>query len=167
MDLPNLLNKIKTPDQEPKNFVAIEINANAIKTAVWRVVGTQTELVSVGSIQTWETDEEEDLINTIDLSLSEALASVEPEPNEVIFGLPEIWVSDDTIADNKKPLLKNICQRLALKPVGFVVTTEAITHYLQDLEGGPPSAILINIAADEIIVSLIYLGKIQHPSGRA
>jgi hypothetical protein len=161
MDLPNLLSKIKSTPDGGKNFLAIEISAYTVKTAVWQVQNKQTEMVSLGSIQDWESEDEDDLLSAIDTSLAEALAGLDNEPDEVIFGLPETWVSEEGIADSKKGLLKNICQKLALKAVGFVVTTEAIVHFLQDTEGGPPSAILIQITPDQVIVSLVEHGRLQ------
>jgi len=161
MDLPNLLNRLKTNQADLKRFLAIEITPTIVKTAVWQVRGSVTEVVTVGSFQTWESESEDDLLTAIDTSLSEALAGLPSEPNEVIFGLPETWVNQDSIADSKKNIIRTICKKLALKAVGFVVTSEAIIHYLRDTEGGPPSAILIHISPDEIGVSLVYLGNME------
>lgn len=161
MDLPNLLNRIKTSPEAPQRFVAIEIARGTVKTAVWQVANQTTNIVSLGSIQDWQEESDDDLLLAIDASLSEALAGLEKEPDEVIFGLPEKWVSADTIVTGKKDTLKTICRQLGLKPVGFVVTTEAVVHYLRDTEGGPPSAILIGVSTDQITVSLVYLGKME------
>ena len=60
MDLPNLLNKFKSSQEEVRQFLAIEIANYSVKTAVWQVVGSKTEVVSVGSIQVWESEEEEE-----------------------------------------------------------------------------------------------------------
>lgn len=161
MDLPNLLSRIKPGTQQEQLFLAIEITANTVKTAVWQVKDRQTELVSLGSIQTWESVDNDDLLTAIDTSLAEALAGVEKEIDQVIFGLPETWVGEESIAETKKPILKLVCEKLGLKPVGFVVTTEAVVHYLQDTEGGPPSAILIHLSPDQVMVSMVAQGKLQ------
>lgn len=161
MDLPNLLDRIRHKEEILRRLLAIEITPTAIKSAVWQVQGNHTEIVSVGSIQAWETDDVTDLITAIDTSISEAFAGLETEPNEVVFGLPETWVGSGGIAEGKRPLLKEISHKLALKPVGFVVTVEAIIQHLRDLEGGPPSAILINLGLDNVAVSIVYLGGLQ------
>lgn len=161
MDLPNLLHKIKAPPENLPRFLAIEIGPANVKTAVWQVDGEQTEVVSLGVPRSFAGEDENEFLEAIDESLSHALADISPEPNQVIFGLPETWVSGEGIAESKKPLLKKICKALALKPVGFVVTTEAVIHYLRDTEGGPPSAVLVNVQAKELVVSLIMLGKLQ------
>lgn len=161
MDLPNLLKNLKSQPEDIERFIAIEISPSAIKTAVWYVLGSSTKVETTGSIQSWESDDTQDLIQAIDTSLSAALSGIEPEPNQVIFGLPETWVGETDIATNKKSILKDICKSLGLKPVGFVVTTEAIIHHLHETEGGPPSAILIKIEADQVIVSIIRQGTLE------
>lgn len=161
MDLPNLLNKLKSNTEEPKKFIAIEIGFDAVKTALWQSTGAHTEIINTGSVQTWTSSNIDDLITAIDTSLSDAQSNETEEPNQTIFGLPETWVDDDGIAETKKTIIKSICSKLGLKPIGYVVTTEAVVHHLRDVEGGPPSAILLQIAISEIAVSLIYLGKLE------
>jgi hypothetical protein len=169
MDLPNLLSKIKPSPDTGKFFLAIEIAANSIKTALWHASGETTQINALGSIQDWDGQTSEDLLLAVDTSLSEALTGSEQEPNEVIFGLPEAWVDQSGITESQKPLLQEICQKLALKPVGFVVTTEAIVHHLQEQAGGPPSVILIQLTPEELIVSLVKQGvlKATHVVGRS
>lgn len=161
MDLPNLLSKIKHPPELPQRFAAIEISPHAVKSAIWQVLGDTTELVSIGSLQPWETDNSDELVVAADASLNDALSGLESEPDRVIFGLPETWVSVNGIAAAKKPLVKVICERLSLKPVGFVVTLEALVRHLAEAAGGPPSVILLHLTADAVTVSLVVLGKIQ------
>ena len=161
MDLPNLLNKLKATPEEIKKFVAVEIDFDAVKTAIWQSTGTHTEVVSTGSIQSWQSGNTDDLITAIDTSLADAEVTDTDEPNQVIFGLPESWTEGDGIAEAKKPVLKAISSKLGLKPLGFVISTEAIVHHLRNVEGGPPSAILIRVAVSEIAVSLVYLGKLE------
>ncbi len=161
MDLPNLLNKLKAAPEEIKKFIAVEIDFDAVKTAIWQSTGSHTEVVSTGSIQSWTPGNINDLVTAVDTSLADAEGSDTDEPNQVIFGLPETWADGDGIAEEKKPLLKTISSKLGLKPLGFVISTEAIVHHLRDVEGGPPSAILIRIATAEVAVSLVYLGKLE------
>lgn len=161
MDLPNLLNRLKSAPDEPKKFIAVEISFDAVKSAIWQSTGVHTEVVAVGSVQAWTSGSIDELITAIDTSLADAQASVSDEPDQVIFGLPVTWVDNDGIAEDRKPLLKQICHRLGLKAIGFVVTTEAMVHHLREVEGGPPSAILIQVASQEIATSLVYLGKLE------
>ncbi len=161
MDLPNLLNKLKATPEEIKKFIAVEIDFDAVKTAIWQSTGSHTEVVSTGSVQSWTPGNLDDLVTAVDTSLADAEGTESDEPNQVIFGLPETWADGDGIAEEKKPILKTISTKLGLKPLGFVISTEAIVHHLRDVEGGPPSAILVRVATAEIAVSLVYLGKLE------
>ena len=55
--------------------------------------------------------------------------------------------------------MKKISEKLELLPVGFVVTPEAIGHYLKVTEGVPPTIILINLSVKTLVLTLIRLGK--------
>lgn len=160
MDLPNLLSKITTNHLEPQKFLAIEIGLEAVKVAIWQSDGKHTEVISIGSTQYFTQPTEKELLEAIDTSLSDALGSMSDEPDKVIFGLPDNWVENNHILESHKPLLKSICKQFNFHPIGFVVTTMAITHYLRDVEGGPPSAILVQTSAQQIAVSLIHLGDL-------
>ncbi len=162
MDLPNLLSKFNKQPESIRQFLAVEISPTVVKSAVWQVRREHTEIVSIGSVQSFDNQgDDEQLITAVDTSLADSLAGIENEPDEVIFGLPETWVSGNVIAPQHKPILKEMCKKLGLKPVGFVVTTEALINFLNDTEGSPPSAILINLSGSEIAVSLVYLGKLE------
>jgi hypothetical protein len=153
--------------------LAVQIDDEFVKTAIWTVKDESTSLVAVGSTQDWDGSSTEILIEAVDASLTVALGKLPPEnpaePNQVIFGLPETWVGSDGISPARLKDLKSICEKLELDPVGFVVTTEAITHYLKSKEGTPLSAILARISATEITVSIIRLGNIEgtHVVGRS
>lgn len=171
MEIKNILGKINQSPEEPKKFFAIEIGYEVVKTALWHVQDKATQVISFGSIEEWKNDSAETLLEAVDKSLSIATKNFdqEKEPNEVIFGLPESWVGVDGIAESKKSFLKNVTKNLDLKPVGFVVTTEAIVHHLRLKEGGPPSTILAYLTESEVGVSLVKLGEIlgTHVVGRS
>jgi len=160
MELTNIFGKIGKKYDKPRRFIAIEISQETVKTAIWQVVNRKTHVISTGTVEEWKGNTPEDLLTAVDVSLSKSLEPVDPEPNEVIFGLPESWIKQDAIVDTKKPFLKILAQKLELKPVGFVVSTEALAHYLKEQEGGPPTAILLYLTETEVAVTLVRLGKI-------
>ena len=174
MELTSFLKKLKgQPEQEPQLFLAVQIDDEFVKTAIWTVKDQATSLIAVGSTQDWDGSSTEILTEAVDASLTVALGKLPPEnpaePNQVIFGLPETWVGSEGISPARLKDLKSICQKLELDPVGFVVTTEAISHYLKSKEGTPLSAILARISATEVTVSIIRLGNIEgtHVVGRS
>lgn len=161
MELKNLFGKIQANPEAPQQFLAIEIANEIVKTAVWQVVDQKTKVVSAGSVEEWKTDSTQDLLTAIDHSLSKALESIETEPSQTIFGLPESWASTEGIADAKKDVLKTITDKLSLTPIGFVVSTEAMVHYFRIKEGGPPSLIFLNLSETEVTVTVVNLGTIE------
>lgn len=172
MEISTLLKKLKrTQQEEPEQFLAIQIDAEFVKTAVWAVRNQLTEIVAVGSTAEWDGTSTELLVEAIDNSLALALEKLkaEEEPNKVIFGLPETWASTESVAAPRLSDLKTICEKLELKPLGFVVTTEAITQYLRAKEGTPLTGILLRVSTSEVTVSIVTLGKIEgtHVAGRS
>lgn len=174
MEIASFLKKLKgKQEQEPQLFLAVQIDDEFVKTAIWTVKDEATSLVAVGSTQDWDGSSTEILTEAVDASLTVALGKLPPEntaePNQVIFGLPETWIGSEGISPSRLKDLKSICEKLELDPVGFVVTTEAITHYLKSKEGTPLSAILARVSATEVTVSITRLGNIEgtHVVGRS
>lgn len=165
MEVKEILDKIRQPGKEPReHYLAVEIGFHLVKSALWFIENGQIKVVAVGSIQAWE--KEDAIVEAVDASLSTAMenftpAEGEPEPGKVIFGLPDDWVEGEKIQPEKLQVLKDISQKMEFEPVGFVVTTEAINHYLKETEGVPPTAILIGLTARKLFVSLLRLGKIR------
>jgi len=159
--LTNILGKIKTSEKkERKTFFALEIESDTLKSAVWEVVEGKAEVVKIGTVEEWDEKKDGSFLVACDRTISSASAGITPEPDSVIFGLPEDWVVKDQIAKDKKRTLKQVCRNLELKPLGFVATIEALVTFLKKKQGTPPSAILIRMAETEICLSLVVLGKV-------
>jgi len=149
----------KTP--VTKKYLAIEIGPDSVKAATWEIVGKEPHVLQTGSIEETDPDSTADLLAAVDASVSKAQADITPEPKEVIFSLPETWVKGDSIDDSKKPLLKELTQKLDLKAIGFVVTTEALVNYLKHKNATPPTAILLGLSESEVIVTIVKNGHIS------
>ena len=163
MAIANILSKLGTREKDQEQFLAIEVGAETVSTAVWKIAQDQTQIVSVGTIQEWEVekDTQEKLLKAIDISLEKALTGIESEPNKVIYGLQESWVDGSAISKKYANILKQITEKFEFDPIGFVVTTEAIVQLLKLKEGTPPTAILIRVSESEVQISLINLGKVS------
>lgn len=159
MELGSLLTKFNQPKtNHSEQFLAVCIGSETVHAAVWQMDTDIAKIASLGSIEEWSGDESK-LATTVDASLATALESIEREPDKIIFGLPESWVVDDKIAPERQPLLKDLADKLSLKPIGFVVITEALTHWLKAKEGTPPTTILLELSETEVIVTLVKIGK--------
>jgi len=172
MEVSSFIKKFtKKPDANIGCFLAVQIDTEFIKTAVWGIKNDLPEIIGIGGTAQWDGTSVEVLLEAIDTSLSVALEKI-PEKIEIakaIFGLPEAWVSPESILPNRLNDIKTICEKMAFKPLGFVITTEAIAQYLKAKEGTPASAVLVRVSTSEVAVSIIRLGTIEatHIAGRS
>ena len=163
MQLPFLKKNENSPTRE--YFFALEIDHGLVKSAVWSVVNDKPQVLAVSSNQPWDDRAENSLITAADTTLSDASSHLDPSGkvviHKVIFGLPADWVNSDKISSPHLHLLKALSEKLDLIPVGFVVTPEAATKYLQSTEGVPPTIILIGFWPHALEITLVRLGKID------
>jgi hypothetical protein len=162
MALPKIISKLgQREDNEKKEYLlAIEIWDGEVKSAIWTVEEGKTKVAALGSRETWS--EKGELITAADQSLSQAserFSEIGQEPSKVIFGLPEKWTDEKEIQPEYRELLKEIYQKLELKPVGYVLTFDALIHHLRKVEGVPPSAILVKLAKDKLYLAVVEVGK--------
>lgn len=146
-------------------MLALEIGQGVAKSAVWTVINSQTQVVSVGSPANWRDLDLNSLITAIDTTVSEASQRVDESRNltinKVILGLPASWIKDDKIDSDKMVWVRQISEKLKLTPVGFVVTFEAVVRYVQHKEGVPLTAITLGFWPNILEMSLVHLGKIE------
>lgn len=158
----NFFEKFTKEKQAPTEvFLALEIDSEKVTSSVWQVVQGKTEIQKLGSVEEWQESEKESLLLAVDASVSKALEKISQEPKGIIFGLPISWVRDEQILPSFKQRLRLICEKLVLKPLGFVVTLEALTQFLKKEEGVPLNAILIKLEQAEVAVTLVKLGAIK------
>src|SRR6185437_1557149 len=78
----------------------------------------------------------DDLVTVLDKAISRAEEILPPDiqTHQTIFGVKDNWVDPETKKIKKEYLekLKKVCNALDLTPIGFMVTTEAITHLMQE-----------------------------------
>lgn len=157
MQLPNILKK--DAEEAPPRFLAIELQEDYVKTALWQVVDRQIEVVSVSPQRSYS--DPESLLTAADESLANVINGFTPEPNQVVFGLPEDWINQDKIVPTFAALIKELVTKLELQPLGFVAVSEAVLQHLKRTEGIPPSVILLEISLSKIAVSLVKLGQVS------
>jgi hypothetical protein len=143
---------LKNKETESKYYLALLFEDEKIASAVLeeeegklKIVGTGNENLS----SSLELLSKEELISTVDRAISKAEEILPPniETHKTVFGVKGDWVEKETKKIKKEYLskLKKVCESLDLTPIGFMVTTEAITNLLQSEEGAPLSAIFIDI----------------------
>jgi|GEM_PF-724972 len=158
MDLPNLFSSSKKK-RATRKFLALDIAEEVITAGVWLIEDNRAKVVKTSSPIEWQDENINDLAEAADVAIEE-LGEDGADTNDVIFGLQDSWVTEKGIAEERKPLLKNLKEQLTLEPVGFVVTTEALVEYLQELEGGPISAVLLQFTSTNVTVAVVKAGKL-------
>lgn len=164
MSVPSFLDKLKPSPAPLAQYLALYISDERVQAAVWQPLAGKTEIVSLGTPVEWDGDvaTTNELISAVDATISSATEGLDSDPEEIVFGLAHNWVELSGIKPSKKDLLKNICRELSLKPIGYVVSTNAIVKYIKMQEGAPPSSLLIQLDRKTVTVSLVELGNITY-----
>src|SRR5258708_7919050 len=153
--LPKILPFAKN-QQASEYFFSLIINFHTLIGAVWGIEGNKVRIVSSAESE-YSSDEE--LTHAANVSLDEALANFQPEPTKLLFGVPDVWLQDETIKPEYLRLLKQMVKELEVSPMAYVSSTHAICHLLQKQQGIPVTAILVEIS-DPLIVTIVKSGKI-------
>jgi hypothetical protein len=159
MDLKKFLPNKEKDDFE--YFWALVIEPSWIQAGIWRIQGQSAQVVTLSPASHWEA--EEDLVNAADTALSAAIQDFPEdyeEPSKTVFGVVSSWVTNGEIKPEYLEKIKVLCKELSLTPVGFVVLSEAISHFYKSDEGTPLNAIALGVFKDEIEVSLFKLGNL-------
>src|SRR3989339_309504 len=147
-----------------KYFWLVNIGENYLNVSL-ATIQPELRVLSIGETIFWQLSEN-NLITAIDQSLTEALTKTdidpEQEPEDSAFILPPYWIgSDGKIISSHLKLIKDTCKQLKLKPMGFIAHDEAIVEEANLREGLPVSFILVHLDSHEMILTLVYLGKIK------
>lgn len=146
-------------------FLVLVLRHNKASAVIFEESGGTVRIINQASqsfTDSIETAPDEELLSVLDKTISKA-ESVLPaniETQKTIFGLKENWIEESKIKKQYLGKLKKISDELGLIPIGFLITTEAIAHFLAKEEGAPVSAILAEIDKNYVSVSLIRAGKI-------
>ncbi|MBI2595180.1 hypothetical protein HYW46_00400 [Candidatus Daviesbacteria bacterium] len=154
-NLSNLLPFSKKPSTD-KYFFALNIGPERVEAMLWGIAGNRLQVISE-STEKYASGEK--LTQAANLALDTALADFQPEPEKILFGVPQSWLVDDSLKPECLKTLKQMVKDLGLAPMAYVSTVQAIAHYLQKLHGIPLTAVLVEVA-DPLTVSVIKAGKI-------
>ena len=157
VDLKGLLPK----KDKTEHYWSIVLEKDLVQAGIWKVVEGNVVMVSTSPPAAWGSADE--LINAADSVLSSSVSELSEEaqePSKTVFAVPNSWSSDGQIKQEYLEQIKEVCQKLELIPVGFVVLSEAISHFLKSEEGVLVSAILVGLGKEEIELSLVRTGKV-------
>lgn len=137
-------------------FFAVNIGGGKVTASVWGVDGKKLHIINTASSK-FET--EEDLILASNYALDDALADFEPEPTKILFGVPDSWLQDDDLKEDKLKLLRKMVKELDVVPMAYVSTSHAISHLLQKQQSVPLTGILVEVA-DPLNIAIVKAGKV-------
>ena len=159
MDLKNFLPG-SDKDNEKEYYWSLIIEPGWVQAGVWNIEDDKAEVVSISPAVAWE---EEELLNSVDAALSAAIQNLPEdmgEPTKTVFGVNPSWVAEGNIKDEYLEKIRKICSSLSLKPAGFVVLPEAISHLTKAQEGAPLNACVLGIGKDALEIALFRLGNL-------
>ena len=147
--------------EQKENYWALLIEPEWVTSAVWQIENGKVEIVCSSPATRWET--EANLIEAIDASLSSCTQNLPEEvadPTKTVFGVPSSWIEGGNIKEEYLERLKKVCQDLSLVPSGFVVLSEAISHFIKEEDMTPLSGVVVGISSEAFDISIFNLGKL-------
>jgi hypothetical protein len=102
------------------------------------------------------------LTQLLDKTISKAEEVLPPDvqTQKTIFGVKDSWVEEKKIKKQFLDILKQVGSTLGLKPIGFLVISEAIAHQIQLEEGAPLSGIVAEIGKYSVTLTLFKGGRL-------
>lgn len=151
--------------EKPEYFLALLLRDEKVSAVIFeqfqgkiRTVGKDDEFFA-NTIEQISLDE---LLEVIDKAISKAEETIPSniETQKTVFGLKETWIEGTKIKKECLLKLKKISNELGLLPIGFLVIHEAIARLLQEEEGAPVSAILVEVGDKNLTLSILRAGRI-------
>lgn len=144
-------------------YFGLNIRQGHVTGSVWGIEGGKVRIISISERKFASGEDVSEnphsLIEAANIVLDEALADFQPEPEKVLFGVPDSWLADEELKPKYGKVLKQLVKELDVIPLAYVATTHAISHLLQRQEGVPTTAILVEIG-DPLTVAVVKAGKV-------
>lgn len=145
-------------EENPENFFALNIGPQNLTTALWTIEHNQLKVVNSSSSEYSST---EDIIPVTDKLLGEVLGEISPEPEKILFGVPDSWLQDEDLKEPYMKLLKNLVKELEVTPMAYVATSHALSHFIEKQTGTPATAILVGLDEKYSTVTVVRAGKLD------
>jgi biopolymer transport protein ExbD len=97
----------------------------------------------------------DNVISRLEMSLPEGTTL-----EKTIFAVPHSWVEEGRIKQARLSQLKKISEELALTPMGFIISIEAIVAFLQKKEGAPVNGIFVELSEKFLTIFVVRGGNI-------
>ncbi|MBP7700629.1 hypothetical protein KA111_01045 [Candidatus Woesebacteria bacterium] len=156
MELPNLFST--SSDKENKIMtIFIDLTDIKIQSFLLSIANDGIKTLSKSEVASYEGAD--NCLVRVDESLQQ-LGKESENVSSVIFGLNNSWVRSGEVIAEKKPLLKRLTDDLSLKPMGFIVISEAIVQ--QKISADSIFSGIISVfSSKDLILSLVHQGKVK------
>lgn len=149
----------------PKYYLALLLREEKVTAVIFEELQGKAHVIGKHEEEfdeSIETASSEEFLDRLDkaISIAEGKLPKDIETQKTIFGLKETWVENAKIKKEYLSKLKKACDELGLTPIGFLVIHEAISHYLQEEEGAPVSAVFVESGRNFQVVSLLRAGRL-------
>ena len=156
MDLPNLF--LANSDKKDQLMVIfIHLTSVKIQSFLLSISNDGTEILEKSEISEYEGVG--NCLIRADESLQQ-LGKKSESIDSVIFGLNHSWVKKGEVIEKNKPLLKKLTDELSLKPLGFIVISEAIVQQ-KISHNSMFSGIIAVLSKKNLTLSLVHQGKVK------
>ncbi len=152
-----MLDFLQKPKTEIENFWSILIEPEWISSSVWQIENEKVKVISTSPSTRWE----DNLLEAVDISLSACMQNLPdetPDPSKTVFGVPSAWIEGGNIKPEYLEDLKKLCDKLSLVPSGFVVLSEAISHFIKNNEESALTGIVLGVSDQNLEISVFNLG---------
>lgn len=156
---------LKSHEPQKNFFLSLLIKPFKVGAILFEEINSKLFILSTNEISTGgQTSElsDEELLLSADKVISFVEGSL-PEGSTVektIFSVPYDWVDVGKIKKDYLVKLKKVCEGLGLVPMGYLMSIEAVVHFLEQSEGAPVSAIFVEVSENKVFVYLVRAGKI-------
>lgn len=155
----------KTGEPPKVYFLSLLIKPFKIGAILFEEINSKLVILSTHEVDSDKDANElsaEELLTLSDQAVSFVEGSLPKGANveKTIFSVPYFWVEEGKIKKEYLVRLKKICQDLGLVPIGYIMSIEAVVHFLQRSEGVPVSAIFVEVAQSKVFVYLVRAGKV-------
>ncbi len=143
-------------EAESQYFFALHIGTGFVTGAVWELLNNKVDILGQKTLPYTDTN---DLLEKANLALDQSLGALEIEPDKILLGVPENWLEGDDLKEAYLQFLRKMMKEYELEPMAYVSSSLSLTHYLQKIDGVPPTAIMVGID-DNLTVSIVQTGKL-------
>lgn len=154
MDLPNLFSH--STEMDARLLLCSVLTDTTIQSLLLKVTAQGTKVIRKSSVVVYS--EENTAVMKMDETLQE-LGEESENINEILFALDPAWMSHGDLVADKKPILHKLVTDLALRPIGFVVQSEALVQHSIN-HNAHFSAIVLLLTMAKVTVTIVTQGKV-------